>query len=145
MIDTSSCADDKTAVAVLAEAIRGKLLGRVDDDVVEKLLGTPAIMERLSGRVCRGGSHESFRSLHPDGVEVKPWSWVVAADGLTMLLGGPLDAAQGPGPFVLQKFRKLGFVDSWVRKKLLDGERFRLALFPRAAAFPATLSATAGG
>ena len=53
-----------------------------------------------------------------------------------MLLGGQWHGSAGA--FVLERLRSLGFNDFWVRKKLADGERFRLALFPRASAFAAT-------
>jgi hypothetical protein len=93
----------------------------------------PDCFAGCSGRVCRGADEAAFRTLHPDGIEIKPFSWVVGTDGLEMLLGGSAVKES-----VLSRLRKLGFVDEWIHAKLLAGEGFRVALFPRAACVEAT-------
>ena len=92
----------------------------------------PCALEGLAGRVCRGApsSATAFETLHPDGLAIKPYSWVLGEDGLRMLLDGDDSAATRLG--------KLGFSDFWVCKKLQDGEVFRLALFPAESAQEAT-------
>ena len=50
-----------------------------------------------------------------------------------MLLGGG-----ATNESVLSRLRKLGFVDEWIRAKLRAGERFRVAIFPRAVCVEAT-------
>ena len=92
----------------------------------------PCALEGLAGRVCRGApsSATAFETLHPDGLAIKPYSWVLGEDGLRMLLDGDDSTATRLG--------KLGFSDFWVRKKLQDGEVFRLALFPAESAQEAT-------
>lgn len=125
-------------VCAVADAARCKLV-RPDLDAsqsLDALLQDDGLLARLSCRVCRGSSAEAFLTLHPDGPSKKPWSWVVGDDGIRMLLGGQRHGSAGA--FVLERLRSLGFNDFWVRKKLADGERFRLALFPRASAFAAT-------
>eukprot|EP00966_Prymnesium_polylepis_P130821 3025720-Prymnesium_polylepis.1 len=90
----------------------------------------PADVLHLSGRVCRGVDESNFETLHPDGLLVKPFSWVVGDDGVAMLL----DSTSS----LVERFHRLGFKDEWIRAKLAAGEHFRLALFPRAEATAAT-------
>ena len=67
--------------------------------------------------MCRGSEEKHFKTLHKDGETVKPFSWVVGADGVAMLLD--------PKTPVVERLRKLGFADYWIRKRLQDGEAFR--------------------
>ena len=102
----------------------------------------PERLRGFGGRVCRGRCDEEFASLHPHGVRVKPFVWVVGEDGLDMLLS-PATAGMGADGGdervrVLSCLRQLGFEKKWLRAKLANGETFRLALFPLDAAQPAS-------
>lgn len=123
--------NDEVAVALVAKAAKLKFepADEGDAQVAKGILATDCVLSRLSGRVCRSRNDEGFRTLHPDGEMIKPWSWVIAEDGLRMLLSQAT---------ILASFRRLGFTDSWVRAKLENGERFRLAVFPRTQAVLAT-------
>jgi ABC-type transport system involved in cytochrome c biogenesis ATPase subunit len=88
-------------------------------------------IDALCGRVCRAADANGFRTLHPDGVELKPLSWVIGGDGLRMLL-------EVNGNSNCERLRLLGFDDQWILKKLDDGETFRLALFPKEEVYAAS-------
>ena len=137
-MDASSSADnsihaqnqaDADAAAVRAIASNAAAVNFGDGCLNDEQMDD-SMLARLSGRVCRAATADGFRTLHPDGVDVKPWSWVVGEDGLRMLLGGRRS--------VIERLRDLGFTDAWIRAKLDAGESFRLALFPAAQAVPAT-------
>jgi hypothetical protein len=87
----------------------------------------------LCARVCRGRNESCFTSLHPDGVDFRPIIWIVAEDGIKMLLGGAGGRRSLPA-----RLRNLGLQDEWISRKLQGGECFRLALFPADDAEPAT-------
>ena len=118
---------DVDAAAVRAVAIAADCKFH-DGDSMDELMNDR--LPQLSGRVCRAATADGFRTLHPDGIDVKPWSWVVGEDGLRMLLLGRRS--------VIERLCDLGFTDAWIRAKLNAGESFRLALFPAAQAVPAT-------
>ncbi|EOD33955.1 hypothetical protein EMIHUDRAFT_423585 [Emiliania huxleyi CCMP1516] len=86
-------------------------------------------LSRVSGRVSRGATLAAFETLHPDGLAVKPVSWVVGEEGLSMLLGAGT---------VEERLLRLGFEKRWIERRRAAGEAFRLALFPAEAAEPAT-------
>ena len=96
-------------------------------------------LDLLCARVCRGAGADAFDTLHPDGVDVKPWAWIVGSDGIAMLLEAfSSSTSRDDGGGVAAGLRRLGFADEWMAKKLRDGEQFRLALMPASEATPAT-------
>ena len=111
----------------------------------ESSLAAPPL-SLVAGRVCRGANAEAFETLHPDGLTVKPISWVVGEEGLAMLLGAAHVDERTTPPLHQsvnravneERLTRLGFERRWIRKKIAAGERFRLALFPAEAAVPAT-------
>jgi len=94
---------------------------------------TPLDLSSLCARVCNGHGDEkknSFACLHMNGVKVKPVSFVVGDDGIQMLLNETN---------TLDRLMKLGYEKRWVAQKVLVQKlEFRMALFPREAAVPAT-------
>jgi energy-coupling factor transporter ATP-binding protein EcfA2 len=121
---------DLEAVTATAEYARRRFSGAREPGMEQSPAMPPPAMDSVCGRVCRAASVEGFRTLHPDGEALKPFSWVLGGDGLQQILGDGL--AMG------QRMRLLGFTDEWMRAKLDNGESFRLALFPREAASPAS-------
>jgi len=76
---------------------------------------------QLAGRVTRGLKEEHFTYLQKNRT-VKKFAWVMGADGLILFLREPSN---------LQVLHSLGFEDVWIRKRLEDGEKFRLGIFPQ--------------
>ena len=77
-------------------------------------------LQHLAGRVTRGSTEDDFVHLQKD-VGAKKFAWVMGADGLSRFLTqSNLDA-----------LRSLGCEDRWIRRKLENGEEFRLGIFYR--------------
>ena len=92
-------------------------------------LPSPSLLGRLCARVTLGTKPHQFQCLQRNW-HVKKLAWVVGADGIEMLLRA------GPTIGML----KLGFQAKWVRARVEQGFKFKLALFPAEAvqARPAT-------
>ena len=119
---------DVAAVAAVARRVLGgSAAGDGDGDGDEALLEA---LPRVCGRISRAADEAGFATLSPDGVELKPVVFAMGSDGLHMLLGSDMPLAE--------RLRRLGFDDMWVRQKLRQKLRFRLALFPARRARPAT-------
>lgn len=111
----------------------------------------------VAGRVCRGANEAAFDTLYTDGLLMRPVVFVTGQNSLTHCTEPrappnppPTPPTQtgtgehglamllGPGT-VLERLLRLGYEKRWIAKKLADGERFRLALFPaRGYILPAT-------
>lgn len=76
--------------------------------------------QQLAGRVTRGSKEEHFIYLQKNR-DAKKFAWVIGDDGLTLFLRYSN----------LQALRLLGHTDQWIRKRLEEGEHFRLGIFPR--------------
>ena len=83
-MDASSSADnsihaqnqaDADAAAVRAIASNAAAVNFGDGCLNDEQMDD-SMLAWLSGRVCRAATADGFRTLHPDGVDVKPWSWV---------------------------------------------------------------------
>ncbi|CAF1004646.1 unnamed protein product [Rotaria magnacalcarata] len=76
-------------------------------------------LQQMAGRVTRGSKEKDFEYLQLHGPAVKKFAWCMGGDGLSVFLEkSNLDA-----------LRSLGTEDKWIRKKLEDGEHFRLGVF----------------
>ena len=111
------------AVARVAHAFRVKIAGGKTPTIDANFL------DLLCARVCHGAGESAFDTLQMQGIKVKPFCWILGADGIAMLLD------DGD---VANRLRMLGFTDKWMAKKLADGNTFRLALMPASSAVPAT-------
>jgi hypothetical protein len=77
-------------------------------------------LRQLAGRVTCGSKESDFVYLQKDA-PAKKFAWIMGGDGLTLFL------TQSN----LQALRSIGCEDQWIRKKLNDGEHFRLGIFYR--------------
>ncbi|CAF0725614.1 unnamed protein product [Didymodactylos carnosus] len=89
------------------------------DDVISDSI-PHHFLRQLAGHVTDGSKREDFLYLQK-GTPVKKFAWVMGDDGLMLFL------TQSN----LQALHSLGYEDKWIRRKLKDGECFRLCLFPR--------------
>jgi hypothetical protein len=77
-------------------------------------------LQQIAGRVTRGSNEADFEYLQKD-IGAKKFAWVMGADGLIVFLKQSN----------IQALRSIGCEDRWIRKKLEDGEHFRLGVFYR--------------
>lgn len=110
--NTSQLAND-TAVQTFADIFKRKNQLNVGSDPINHEL-----LQHLAGRVTRGSQESHFVYLQKDRA-AKKFAWVMGDDGLVLFLTqSNLDA-----------LRSIGCEDRWIRKKLEDGEHFRLGIF----------------
>lgn len=76
-------------------------------------------LRQMAGRVTRGIKETDFEFLQKDGPMVKKFAWVMGDDGLSSFLKQSN----------LNALRSLGCEDRWIRRKLENGEHFRLGIF----------------
>jgi hypothetical protein len=88
------------------------------DDVSDTI--NEEYLEEIAGRVTRGSEESHFEYLQKDA-GAKRFAWVMGADGLILFLKKSN----------IQALRSIGCEDRWIRKKLEDGEYFRLGVFYR--------------
>ncbi|CAF3114030.1 unnamed protein product [Rotaria sp. Silwood2] len=75
----------------------------------------------MAGRVTRGSKETDFEYLQKDKPAVKKFAWVMGDDGLSLFLE----------KLNLEALRSIGCEDKWIRRKLENGEHFRLGIFYR--------------
>ena len=80
-----------------------------------------AELQQIAGRVTRGSQEAHFEYLQKDPLSAKKFAWVMGDDGLKLFLERSN----------LEALHSIGFEDRWIRKKLDDGEYFRLGVFYR--------------
>jgi hypothetical protein len=77
-------------------------------------------LRQIAGRVTQGSNEADFEYLQKDK-SAKKFAWVMSGDGLNLFLKQSN----------IQALRSIGFEDRWIRKKLEDGDFFRLGVFYR--------------
>lgn len=107
--------EKRAAVERFVEAYENKA-----EDGTGKLLTNDDYLRHLAGRVTRGSSEDDFLYLQKDA-SAKKFAWVMGEDGLSLFLMRSN----------LEALRSLGCEDRWIRKKLENGEHFRLGIFHR--------------
>lgn len=107
--------DKNTAIQTYAELFEKKGSHGVNIDSINH-----DFLQQLAGRMTRGSQESHFAYLQKDR-SAKKFAWVMGDDGLTRFL------TQSN----LEALRSIGCEDQWIRKKLEDGEYFRLGIFPR--------------
>lgn len=111
---TSIVSDDDDAIETFTKLFESKR-NRGDIDGKMKI----EQLRKMAGRVTRGSTEADFQYLQKDTPSVKKFAWIMGDDGLSLFLErSNLDA-----------LRSIGCEDRWIRKKLENGERFRLGVF----------------
>lgn len=115
--------EKNTAVERFAEIFERKDQRGVNVDSINH-----DFLQQLAGRVTRGSQESHFVYLQKDRA-AKKFAWVMGDDGLILFL------TQSN----VEALHSIGCEDRWIRKKLEDGEYFRLGIFQRSEeCFPAT-------
>ena len=104
-----------TAIETFVRILRTK---RTQDDTSGTI--KEEHLQQMAGRITRSSNEADFRYLQRD-IKAKKFAWVMGGDGLILFLKQSN----------IEALRSIGFEDRWIRKKLEDGERFRLGIFCR--------------
>lgn len=105
--------ESNTIIETFAKIFESKH-GDVSDSIKDEHL------QQIAGRVTRGSKEVDFEYLQKNPT-AKKFAWVMGGDGLALFLKHSN----------LEALRSIGCEDRWIRKKLEDGEYFRLGIFYR--------------
>jgi hypothetical protein len=87
------------------------------DDVISTI--KEEHLRQITGRVTCGSKEADFEYLQKNSGGTRKFAWVMGGDGLILFLKQSN----------IQALRSIGLDDQWIRKKLEDGQHFRLGVF----------------